>query len=114
MLITLIEEYNSKLLSTKVYWDKLSKREEFKAFWDKYKKISKLKETNYNEYCKQKEILFLKNDLKNIRNSSLDYSQIEKYYKRKLLDYNAIREIKDSCKTLEGRFVKVRGEEVNV
>ena len=114
MLITLIEEYNSKLLSTKVYWDKLSKREEFKAFWDKYKEISKLKETNYNEYCKQKEILFLKNDLKNIRNSSLDYSQIEKYYKRKLLDYNAIREIKDSCKTLEGRFVKVRGEEVNV
>ena len=35
LLLTLIEEYNVKLLSTKIYWDKPSDREEYKAFWNK-------------------------------------------------------------------------------
>ena len=64
MLINLIEDYNVRLLSTKVFWDDLSKRDEYKKFWDKYQKISKLKETDFIEYVKQKEILFIKDDLK--------------------------------------------------
>ena len=43
MLINLIEDYNIKLLSTKVYWENTKDREEFKVFWNKYKEISKLK-----------------------------------------------------------------------
>ena len=112
MLINLIDDYYSKLLSTKVYWDTPSKREKFKAFWDKYKIISKLKEINVEEFRKQKEILFLKEDIKNIENSSIDYSQIIKYYKRKLVDYGAIKEMKNTCKTLNGKFIKVRSKEV--
>ena len=112
MLIKLIEDYNTKLLSTKVYWENPSKREKFKSFWDKYKIISKLKEINVEEFRKQKEILFLKEDIKNIENSSIDYSQIIKYYKRKLVDYGAIKEMRNSCKTLNGKFIKVRSKEV--
>ena len=37
-LINLIEDYNIKLLSTKVYWDKNQERDNFKTFWNKYKK----------------------------------------------------------------------------
>ena len=62
MLINLIEDYNVKLLSTKVYWESPKQREEYKKFWNKYKEISKLKETNFIEYVKQKEILFIKNE----------------------------------------------------
>ena len=36
LLIELIEEYNIRLLSTKVYWDKPEEREEYKKFWAKY------------------------------------------------------------------------------
>ena len=54
MLINLIEDYNVKLLSTKVFWQDLSKRDEYKKFWDKYQKISKLKETDFIEYVKDK------------------------------------------------------------
>ena len=36
-LINLIEEYYTKLLSTKVYWDDMKEREKFKDFWQKYK-----------------------------------------------------------------------------
>ena len=97
MLITLIEDYNAKLLSTKVYWENLEKRDEYKKFWDKYKKITELKETNFIEYVKQKEILFIKNDLKKIHDSKVDYSKLEKYYRRKLIDYGAIKELHNEC-----------------
>ena len=99
MLINLIEDYNVKLLSTKVYWENPKDREKYKKFWDKYKEISKLKETNFIEYVKQKEILFIKDDLKKIQNGKVDYSKLETYYKRKLIDYGAIRELHNECRS---------------
>ena len=111
MLINLIEDYNVKLLSTKVYWETPKQREEYKEFWNKYKEISKLKETDFIEYVKQKEILFIKNDMKKIENSKIDYSKILKYYKRKLVDYGAMKELKNSCKS-EGNYIKLKKREV--
>ena len=105
MLINLIEEYNIKLLSTKVYWENIKERDEFKQFWNKYKEISKLKENDFIEYVKQKEILFIKNDMRKIEDSKTDYSKLLKYYKRKLIDYGAMRELKNSFKS-EGNYVK--------
>ena len=96
MLINLMEDYNVKLLSTKVYWESQKQKEDYKKFWDKYKEISKLKETDFIEYVKQKEILFIKEDMKKLYSSKTDYTKIIKYYKRKLVDYNAMRQIKNS------------------
>ncbi len=98
MLINLFEDYNVKLLSTKVYWENPKDREEFKAFWNEYKEICKLKETNFIEYVRQKEILFIKNDMKDIhgKKPKTDYSKLIKYYKRKLIDYGAMKELKNS------------------
>ena len=100
MLINLIEDYNIKLLSTKVYWENMKERDNYKKFWDKYKAISKLKDIDFVEYIKQKEVLFIKNDMKKIENTKVDYSKIITYYKRKLVDYGAIRELKNKCKTV--------------
>lgn len=107
MLINLIEDYNIKLLSTKVYWDTQKAREEYKDFWNQYKKITKLKETDFIEYIKQKEILFIKNDIKKLRIGKTDYSKILTYYKRKLVDYGAMKQIKNSFKS-EGKYIKVK------
>lgn len=110
MLINLIEDYNVRLLSTKVFWEDLSKRDEYKKFWDKYQKIAKLKETDFIEYVKQKEILFIKDDLKEIHdeNNKVDYSKLEVYYKRKLLDYGQIKEIKNGYKSYGKYLGKIR------
>lgn len=94
MLLTLIEDYNVRLLSTKVYWENSKEREEFKSFFDKFKIIEKLKETDYIEYVKQKEILFVREDIRKIENEKTDYSRLIKYYKRKLVDYGVMRELK--------------------
>ena len=107
MLIKLIEDYNIKLLSTKVYWDTPQAREEYKEFLGKYKKISKLKETDFIEYIKQKEILFIKNDMKKIEEGKTDYSKIMKYYKRKLVDYGVLRMLKNSY-TSKGKYIKTK------
>ncbi len=107
MLINLFEDYNVKLLSTKVYWENAKDREEFKTFWNKYKEICKLKETNFIEYVKQKEVLFIKNDMKKIAsdNTKTDYSKLITYYKRKLIDYGALRELKNAYIS-EGKYTK--------
>ena len=107
MLINLMEDYNVKLLSTKVYWESQKQKDEYKKFWNKYKEVLKLKETDFIEYVKQKEILFIKDDLKKLHSSKIDYSKIIKYYKRKLVDYGAMKQIKDSYKS-EGSYVKVK------
>ena len=107
MLINLIEDYNIKLLSTKVYWESPKERDEYKKFWSKYKEISKLKENDFIEYIKQKEILFIKNDLKNLGKGKTDYTKITKYYKRKLVDFGAMKVIRNTVKS-EGKYVKVK------
>ena len=110
MLINLIEDYNIKLLSTKVYWESNEQREVFKQFWEKYKEICKLKETDFIEYVKRKEILFIKDEMKKIEKEKYDYSKLVKYYKRKLVDYGAMREIqgfisRGQYKNMEGKSI---------
>ena len=110
MLITLIEDYNVKLLSTKVYWESTNQREEFKKFLGEYNNICKLKEINFIEFVKQKEILFIKDDLKKIKNEKFDYSKLMKYYKRKLVDFGAMKDIQGFHST--GNYKKVKETEV--
>ena len=107
MLMNLFEDYHVKLLSTKVYWENAKEREEFKAFWNQYKEVCKLKESNFIEYVRQKEILFIKNDMKKIRegNTKTDYSRLITYYKRKLIDYGAMKELKNAYIS-EGKYTK--------
>jgi len=104
LLVDLIEEYNVRLLSTKVYWDNPQEREEYKRFWNKYNDILKIEDEN--EKSKQKEILFLKNDLKKLSKSKNNYSKIIKEIKQKLVDLGAIRCIKNSYREISGKYKK--------
>ena len=97
MLINLIEDYNVRLLSTKVYWEDLKERENFKKFFEEFKKIEQQKEIDFNDYMQKKEILFIKNDLKKLEGQKQDYTTLKRYYKRKLVDYGVLREIKNNA-----------------
>lgn len=101
----IIEDYNIKLLSTKVYWDRPELREEYKEFWDKYKKITESQKTEEDKNT-LKEILFLKYDIKKLRTSKKDQSEIIAYHKAKLLEYKAIRTVVNKVSKLEGTYVK--------
>ena len=99
MLINLIEDYNIRLLSTKVYWDKPQEREEYKKFWGEFKRIEAIRNEDFIKYEKEKEILFLKYDIKKLNESKKDYSAIKQFYKNKLVSYNAMRTVKNKCRT---------------
>lgn len=106
MLLNLIEDYNIKLLSTKIYWDKPQKREEYKKFWGEYNNIQKLESTAQGEYLKQKEILFIKNDLKALNEKPEKYKEIIKFHKEKLVELGVMRNINNACKTLNKTYIK--------
>ena len=106
LLINIIEEYNAKLLSTKIYWEKPAQREEYKKFWDKYKHIEKLKDVDYDEYIKQKEILFIRSDLQKVSSNENKYYKIIKFYKNKLVELGVMRNLYNSY-TSEGEYTKV-------
>lgn len=91
MLITLIEDYNIRLLSTKIYWEVQTEREEYKKFWDKYQKIDKSTKDGQVE----KEILFIKEELRKLENN-VQNKHIIKFYKDKLVEYGEIRNLKNS------------------
>ncbi len=104
LLIRLIEDYNIKLLATKIYWDKPEKREEYKAFWKKYQELETLKENNKEEYQKQKEILFVRADLKEVYQNENRYCKIIEFYKNKLVSLGAMKELKNTYKS-QGHYI---------
>lgn len=106
LLIELIEDYNIRLLSTKVYWDKPTEREEYKKFWNKYKEIMKIEDVSKQK--EQKQILFLKNDLKELNKNKENNNLIIKYEKQKLVELGAIRQIKNKYKTIAGNLKKIK------
>lgn len=97
LLIRLIEEYNLKLLSTKLYWDKQEDKKEYRKFWDKYQKIEELKDIDLEEYLKQKEILFISNDLKCVQKNENKYFKIIKFYKNKLVELGVMKNLYNKC-----------------
>ena len=105
LLMTVLEEYHVKLLSTKIYWDKPADREEYKKFWKNYQEINKMKDANYIEYIKEKQILFLKNDLKRLRKQENKYFKIIQFYCDKLVELGAMKKIANHY-TSEGTYTK--------
>lgn len=98
MLLELIEAYNVKLLSTKVYWDKPQEREVYKKFWDAYSKSNSSKE---------KEILSLKRELHDTADEFEKYADVRKFYKGKLVELGVMKEVKGINKTTAGHFTKI-------
>ena len=99
MLIKLIEDYNVKLLSTKVYWENSDEREKYKKFWGKYSKA-----TNSEE----KEILAIQRELSQVDESTAKNKELRKFYKAKLVDFGAMKTFKNSFVTGEkARYIKV-------
>lgn len=105
LLINLIEEYNLKLLSTKIYWEKQSEREEYKKFWKEYQEINKMKDNNYIDYSREKQILFIKNDLKKLRKQENKYYKIIQFYCNKLVELGAMRNIRNYAISA-GKYIK--------
>ena len=100
MLLKLIEDYNVKLLSTKVYWDKPEEREVYKKFWSEYSKA---------KTSEEKEKLAIKRELYDLKNESQKYNPIRKFYKNKLVEFGVMRALKNKARTINNiKYIKVK------
>lgn len=90
-LFEVMEDYNVKILSTKVYWDRPEERQAYKKFWEKYEKAED--DTN------KKQILLLKQDLKELKKLRKENIEIIKLHKEKLTKMGVIKTIGTSAKT---------------
>ena len=106
LLIKLIEEYNIRLLSTKIYWEKPADRDSYKKFWDSYQAINQIKDTDRVEYKKQKEILFIRGDLEKVLCNPERYAKIIAFYRNRLVELGVMRQMPNQVRTIQGRFVK--------
>ena len=107
LLLDIIEEYNENVLSKKVYWDSQTLREEHNKFWNKYQELKKLARIDYDEYLKAREILFVKYDLKNIKDIKKKYDGVKEYYKTRMVQLHALRRLK-KCPTLKNGLWRAR------
>ena len=99
-LVKVIEEYNLKLLSTKVYWDNPDEKAQYKTFWDKVIVANKIEDET--EKYKQKLIIFLKEDIKKLSKNKRSYKKIIDIHKEYLIELGAMKILKNKCKTNEG------------
>ena len=106
LLIEFIEEFNLKILSTKVYWDNADERNNYREFWKKYQDIDKIDDVDERE--NKKEILFVKNELREVRKNLNKYAKIATFYKSKLVDLGAMRVMPNKCTTLRAGSVYVQ------
>ena len=105
MLMSLLEDYNVKLLSTKVYWENLNERDYYKKFWAEFKKC-----TNEDE----KEVLLLRKELYDLEKVPVNKERITEFYRQKLVDFGVMRELKDSCRTGDStKYIKIKKDVSN-
>jgi len=90
-LYDVIEDYNLKILSTKVYWDKPEDRQEYKKFWEEYQKVK--------DKAEKKQILFLKYDIKKLNKNRKKYLNIINEHKQKLTEMGVIKTLPTNIKT---------------
>ena len=95
LLLDLLEAYDIKLLSGKVYWEKIDEREKYKRFYAEYEKA---------ETSREKEILFLKREI-SILDSNEENKEIIKFYKNRLISYGVMKSLKNNCRT-SNKFTK--------
>ena len=99
MLLTIMEEYNVNLLSTKIYWEKTKDKDEFKKFWEDLKKADEAKDKEV-----KREILFIKNDMNKISAEPERYKLVITAYKNRLVELGAIKKLKDKSETKKGKL----------
>ena len=98
MLLMLIEEYNVKLLSVKIYWENKDEREKNKKFWEAFTGV---------ETEKEKEVLILLEELRRLKEeNSPKMKKLKKIYKAKLSKLGVYKIIDGINKNFEGKTFK--------
>ena len=100
LLMELIDEYNERLLSVKMYWDKPEEKRAFKEFDEERKILNGQKEQlDIHLYDVKKQIIYIRADMKALEKFGDKYYRILEYYRKRLVNLGDIKPLKNKCKT---------------
>lgn len=106
LLLRLIDQYNQKLLSVKIYWNNNEDKIEYNKFANKCKELEKVREEKgLHEYDIRKQIIYIREDMKILQKYGDKYYRIIKFYKGRLVKLGDMRQI-SSYRTGEYKVVK--------
>lgn len=108
LLIKIFNEYNNRLLKNKIYWRNAEEKKTYKKFEEKIEEVEKNKNhLNTKDYEIQKQILYIKQDMKILRKYGNKYNKIIDFYKVQLIKLGDKRKIYNKPKKLENvKFTK--------
>lgn len=104
VLLDAIEEYNDNVLVRKTYWGSPTEEEEYKKFKEKWTELKKLARINYDDFKKQREILFVKNDLKYMKKAKHKLDEVREYYRERMLQLHALRTFSNKYQVKLGKW----------
>lgn len=97
-LLNMIQNYNKKILCTKVYWEDAGQREAYKKFAKEFEEAKSEQE---------KEIAILKKELHDLTEKMPKVLQIRQYYKNKLVAFGVMKQYKNHGKTIpNAKYIK--------
>lgn len=107
LLIRMIDEYNDKLLNVKIYWDDNKAKQQFNQFNEQRKALANVKEkAGEHQYDVEKQILYIRYDMKALEKYGNKYYRILKFYKSQLVKLGAMKALKNSYKTANYKVIK--------
>ncbi len=84
LLLDTIESYNYNVLSKKIVWDNELEKEEYINFWNTFNEYKKLERIDYNEYKRLREIHFVKQEVKKLKEKGAEYKDLRGYYRERM------------------------------
>lgn len=108
LLLRLFEQYNNKLLSVKIYWDKPEQKNEYIVFAEKCKRLELIRENGLKNYEIKKQILYIREDMRKLEKYNDKYFRILQFYRNRLVNLGDMRQAKNSFKTGKGKYVVVK------
>lgn len=113
VLLDSIEEYNDNVLVLKSYWNSVAEEEEHKKFQEKWSELKKLARIDYDDFKKQREILFVRKDLKEMKKAKLKLDEVRRYYRDRMLQLNALRKLPNRYKLRVGKWLAKRRQQAD-
>lgn len=101
LLLDLFESYNINVLSKKIYWETEMEKEEYKKFWAKYNEFKKLERIDYAEYIRLREIHFVMDDIKKIKENK-KYDEVRSYYRERMQQQKGFRRLSKNMSKMNG------------
>lgn len=113
VLLDSIEEYNDNILIKKSYWNSPVEEEEFKKFNEKWSVLKKLARIDYDDFKKQREILFVKKDLQYMKKNKIKLEAVRDYYRERMLQLHALRKLANKYQVKAGKWLTRRRQKAD-